>query len=691
MNARHDPTLAESGAAMSTGFLIHGGWLMRGRMLVLGLALGVLLCSPSGATASVESEAEPARAEPGSPYGFEQVLSALRDGSESDGARAAAAAWLVQRAESAEARDVLAAVLAQPLPGAGGAAHVLRAVAAQPDVSPRLFPVIAARLASSEPEDVPLVLGALGSFHTRDSAKLLGLYVREQSEPAASQVAVRAMARLSGRDDLGEDPAAWRRWLEGLEEVSESQWRMDLIAAMARRADRLEKERVAAMERLVSYLRRLHLATRPEDRPALLAALLLDDVGAVVDLGFELVARELSATGRLDGPVGDASLRLLSSEDPHVRANAAVLVRQLAPEGAGAAVAVALAEETNPVAAADMLLAAARGPTRAVVTPAMTWLASGTTARAAAMEACWWLFRSGELEWEETQRVLTVVRDLPREELTGASVWLLGMAGGDADLMGLTPLLEAGAAPARQAAGEVLAMYPEFQGPLLRAAGDHPDLFEAAARGALLHHATAKGLREVLALPTGMSETGRHAVLRLARALPAADLLEVSRGTQDGGLRRVFLTLLTLEDRVMSERADAAQMAAISLGVEVLAGMQLDENQPGAVLETLDALAGAEGLPNAAALNDLRCSALLVLGRIEAAGQTGAAVEAWLRGLTQSRGSANARAVLAALEERFGALLTPKQREVMDQVRTDMAAVNGTSGEAVPAEQPQPR
>src|SRR6185295_2164702 len=179
---------------------------------------------------------------------------------------------------------------------------------------------------------------ALGSFRTRDAARLLGRYIGEDQPKTVSAAAMSALARLTARDDLGQDRPAWAAWLREIDGMSESQWRLQLIAALAARNDRLAAQRHDAIAQLTDSLRKLHLATKAEDRPAMLASMLEDGIPAVRDLGFELVARELSATGHLDGPVGIAALKLLKHSDAAVRSSAAVLVRQLAPPDAEQAV-----------------------------------------------------------------------------------------------------------------------------------------------------------------------------------------------------------------------------------------------------------------------------------------------------------------------------------------------------------------
>ncbi len=398
----------------------------------------------------------------------------------------------------------------------------------------------AQRLAGAAPEETAQVIEALGSFRMREAVRVLGRYLVDVPGPVAS-AAMTALGRLSGRDDLGQDVGAWTAWLTETEGRTDAQWRLRLIAALAARSDRLAAQRHDAVSQLTDSLRKLHLATKADERPKLLADMLKDEIPAVRNLGFELVARELSATGHLDGPVGVAALKLLKHQDPQVRSSAAVLVRQLAPPDAEQAVADALITETYPGAASDLLLAAARWPSAAVVVPVLNWIQSGTVAGDSATEAAWWLYRAGELGPEESERVLEAIRRVPPENLIPAGVALLAELGSEEDRGRLVPLLTCSSAPLRQAAGEALIWYPEHRAAILAAAAKDPNLFDVASHAVLVDDPTAAGLRALLALPKPSPELAREAILRVAGRVPADELYEVSKEVEDPALKRAIL------------------------------------------------------------------------------------------------------------------------------------------------------
>ncbi|MFZ2874079.1 MAG: hypothetical protein WAZ94_06310, partial [Phycisphaerales bacterium] len=259
------------------------------------------------------------------------AIEALRDVTLSDARRLKAARELVRRAEEPVVREVLGAELAKPLAGTGAGAMILRAVGEMPDAPLRLFPLLAQRLAEAPVDELPRLMQAVSSFHTRDAARLLVLHASPREAPEVSVAAFDGLVRLSGRADIPAEHGAWSAWLAECDQYSESQWRLSLAAAMARRADQLAAERQGAVTRLIDSYRRLHLATAPEQRSPLIAEFLGAETPEVRDLGFELAGRELTAGSTLGPAVAAAALSLTSAPSPRVRAQAATLLWQMAP------------------------------------------------------------------------------------------------------------------------------------------------------------------------------------------------------------------------------------------------------------------------------------------------------------------------------------------------------------------------
>jgi hypothetical protein len=631
------------------------------------IARALLVATPAVCAVAPSAAAAQAADEP--VQRAQAALSVLRNAAASQEQHQQACLALIELCELAPARSGLSELIAGPLTAGGASDQIVGTVARMPEAPARLYPLVAQRLAAATPEEMPRLIEAVGSFRTRDAARLLGRYIGDDQPVAVSRAAMAALARLSARDDLT-DAAGWTGWLREVEDLNESQWRLRLISALAARNERLAAERQTAVAQLTDSLRKLHLATKAEDRPELLAKLLKNDIPAVRDLGFELVARELSATGHLDGPVGLAALTLLDHSDASVRASAAVLVRQLGPPGAEEAIAKALVAEHDPAAASDLLLAAARWPSPPVVTPVLRWIESGTPAAEAATEAAYWLSRAGELSPGDSERVLAAVRRMPDESLSPASVSLLATLGDDEDRDRLAPLLRSSSAALRQAAGEALLWYPQYRAQILGAASADPDLFDIASRAVMVDDPTAGGLRAVLALPRPSPELARAAIVRMASRVPADELRDVASGVTDPELKRALLTSLTSPERYMSQRDEPPMLAAICSGVGDLAECELSQNRADAALASLDAGSFADGSEEGPRLAALRCVALLALGRVEEAQRLNVGADCWLRGLEMCPATSAFKA-LAALDAKF-TNLSDEQKQKLETLRANI-------------------
>lgn len=229
---------------------------------------------------------------------------------------------------------------------------------------------------------------ALGSVRTREAAKALLELTSNEDAPVAEAFA--ALARLSGRDDLGMDRARWDAWFGQIEWLSEAQWRKALVDSLAARADGLAIAADTATSRLLEFQRRRYQSTESmTDRSALLAGMMRDDLEPIQRLGFQLATQELANARPLDASVADAAAIGLQSTLPDLRVAAASLLRLIGSESQAALVAAALARETDPSAAEVLLQCAARFPLADSLAPTQRWLErfNGSPACGAAVES----------------------------------------------------------------------------------------------------------------------------------------------------------------------------------------------------------------------------------------------------------------------------------------------------------------
>jgi len=600
----------------------------------------------------------------------------LTDPALPDDARLGAAKLLIAQSGPEGVEAKIAEEISRPLANGATGVVLIRAIAQSSNPRGGLFEIVAGRLKSATPEEAPRLLEALGSFRTLKSAGAVFEFTSPDRPPGVSTAAFGALARLSGRDDLGNDREAWRSWLSGLEASPESAWRDEIAANHAARADRASERARDLSGKLVDSLRQLHLRTPAEGRSALLAKWLKDAQPEVRGLGFELVGRELSASGGLGPEVGEAALSLLESPDASTRASAARVIRQLAPGEANAAVLRALNAEQDPAAAGALLLAAARWPDRTIAPAMLRWLESDSSARQQAAETAWQVYRSAELNSEAQLRVLGVLRTFTDEELSPASASLLAALGDADDRERLAPLLRSSSASLRNAVAEALLWDPEYTLAILNAASTDPDLFDPASRALLVGAPSADQFRALLALPRPAPDVASKAVLRLAEGLSPPDLWEVVQEQPDPALRLALLRELTSSERQDAQSQVPEYAAAIGAGIVAYADVLLDGGQPAdalALIESCPFTSGSPATEVVPGLLDTWCAARIAIGQVERAEAMERAVDVWVRGLALTLREPHAQQVVDVIERRFAESLSDEQREVINAVRTQVA------------------
>lgn len=711
---------AGGGAGRSCGAVATRTGVMRAGAVCTGLVWAALLSVPGGViglaaaagTAEQAGSAQAGAVEAPAPAAeaTSAIAARLLDPTLADKVRQGAAEVLLQRAEDDEARAALSRALEGPISGTGGGIYVLRAIAASPDVSLRLFSILAQRVAVAEADELARLYEALGSFRVRDSARLLVAAVELGDvggaggggeggvviPPEARAAAFAALERLSSRDDIPRDAAAWRTWLQESEQLTESEWRFALVRSLSRRSMLAERERDAVVQRLVEALRKQHVLTAQGERSALIATLLRDEQARVRDLGFELASRELAAGNTPGQEVVEAARELLAGRLPGVRASAADLLRAMAPADAGATIQEALSRESDPIAAAALLRASSRWPSSETAPAVLRWIEAGPPASDAAYEAAWQLSRAAALGQADGQRVLAALRRVEPASLTPAACTLLAALGSEADRDMLMPLLRTGAPAVRLAIAEGLVFDGARSDAVLNAALMDDALFDAAIRTALANDPTAADFEMARALPATTSEVRVAGLMRLAQGLTSVDLLTALRA--DGvepSLRTQLLTLLVGQDRVLSQMRDPDERRAIGRGILLLATAQVERGELEAAAATIESSPFAARPAEVEGLVELRIAVLVALGRFELIDADEGAVaplegppepaegpapmtppgiiEAWVRGAELGVGRPGAGGVIDRVREQFGPLLSDGQRQRLDGLEARLA------------------
>lgn len=557
---------------------------------------------------------------------------------------------------------------------------VLARLAAEPHAPGSLLrPVIAWTAAAAWPAKAAGVR-ALSSFGSREGVAAL-VRELESAPPEQRGVVVEALARLSGQT-IGDDPEAWRSWLDAVQAIPESQWQAEIARAQRRRADRAVEERVALLGRLRDTWSKLYLETPSAQRAPLITALLEDPLPAMRSLGLEYLERELGEVRRSDPRIEEALLGLVSSAEPEVRERAISLLGRVSGRDLSDVVFQSLSSEDNPRVAATLLRLAARWPSERLLAPAMKWIASDSPAGDAALDAAWAVARAGAMDEDSRARLLEIERATPISLLRPAGTLLLASFGTDADRDRLARTLEFtpgefSAPSVREAAAQALIGYSEYVDAILAAAASDPTLFPLAARAVLTQRATADGYTQLASLPTLSADERRAELLGIARALPSEDLLAVVAVAPEDDLQwqESLLANFASENRRLSEQYAPAQMRALCNGVLLLADLRLELGKPDTALAAVESTKGIDQYADPARLARVRTIGLAWLNRVDAAAEQDAPPSVWLEALEASRELPHAAELASHVRARLYESFTPDERERFEALAADILAL----------------
>lgn len=584
----------------------------------------------------------------------ESLLALLDDPAAPAADRERAASLLVDRCVEPESLRLVSEVLARAEDAPGSRRLLLAAMARSPAVAVDLGAPLGALAAVSTPEQVPAVLGALASVRTREAARTIVAFVEPSRPSAVRTAAFDALERLAARTDLPRTAEAWQAWLTRVETLPERLWQRELIESLARRSADLWQRNERAKTRLVETTRRLYLLVSAEERLTMLASLLRDDRDELRRLGFELAARELSATNTLGGEVAASAISLLEHASPEVRAEAALLVSRLAPPEAEPVVGRALARETDARPAEALLVAATRWPSPVIRGPALAWLERESGARGAAADALLALHRAGLLEDPtDRQRVVESLRAAPPDTLNPSSVRLLASLGDDGDRRAVASLLASTRAGVRAAVADSLAPFAEFTGAIIARASDDPGLFAAASRAAQAHLPAAEAFERMVLLPAPTPAAHAAALDAFVEALAPADRVAVARVIRSPARRELALAPLIegAKARVLDERDRVEAILMLAEARLALGRAQTALDVLGVFPEDADDASHARAVR-------ARLGALIALRRYDAAAALNADADTWLDVLDRAASLPHATDAADAFERLFTGRLT---------------------------------
>lgn len=547
-----------------------------------------------------------------------------------------------------------------------------RAASAPVSIWPGLERAFAAETLS-EAERVAL-LGAAGAFRTREAVGVLIRHAASDRPTPERETAFSSLRRLSGRWDFGQDYRAWAAWAERAQSQDEAAFLREALHWKAVNAEEARRQRSAVTGRLVETHRQLWLRQPPEGQSAFLASLLGDPLAEIRDLGISLVRQQLASARTLEPVVGEAALELLGAQRASVRAEAASLVNQLAPEGGGGPVAAALAAEQDPVAARALLSAASRWPSEEHLPSVLRWIGHGGRPASAAVETAWAMHRADVLPGgAPKEALLGALRGLPEEELNGAACRLLVAIGDESDHARVIALLRSDRAGLRLSAAEALVDLPAAIDALADATAEDPELFDAASRSVRRHRATLDGFATLLRARSRSAEDRRAALLRVSSGFGMSDLVEASgmEGVEPLLAEAMLAGLVTPPNDEAGSRS-AARAAGLRRLARVRIALQDFEGALGAIeaipAEMHDSLDG---------LDDLRAMACLGLGRLEDAREAGGSAAAWLDAMEMIAERSFAPAALELLASIFGEDLSEQEQARYAALRARISPLNG--------------
>ncbi len=546
---------------------------------------------------------------------------------------------------------------------------MLAALAQTPTLPEHFLPHLSWLIPNVAPADITTLFSSIGNIRTRPAVKILIDAASRNDLLGAQTAAIEALVQLSGRSEFGHDLARWNSWSADIDTMDETRWQTELARGQAARSTLLAQQETAVHTRLVDTLRELHVATPPDKRDAFLSQLLIDNDPSIATLGFELVRRQMSE-GASVGPLAtQAVLKLLRHNLDTVRANAAILVSQLAPADAAPQLADAIANETSPPVVSALLVAAL--PYADALPPQILVHALSVPGphQSAAVDLGFAMLRAGTVETIDARRELLLAarRQLGERNPTWSVCHVLGILGDNSDYVSLVRLLQSSTRDAKLAAADTLTGYSEFVDPILAAAAADPELYEIAARVSILHRTDLAGFKSLAALPAPDPETRRKSLFMLAGLCPATDLLAASKSlNSEPVFMEGLLNSLTSENRILSQRSDPVQLKAIADGILQLARIRLDLNKPDAAIAATAALPEIdEVVGDLHGLNTVRLQAWLCLGRLDEATKLDVVFEDWLTALARCPLPDQAAEVSSLLAVRFS--LTAQQKEVLEK------------------------
>ncbi len=609
------------------------------------------------------------------------ALAAFTNPSENRQARVTAAAELIDQIDD----SATLAALWQALRDPSQASIVLEAIVRRGSPPRVLWTHVRAAAETPDLTDPRTFANAIAAFRTPESVRLLIQLGRTTTRADLRDAAKSQLAELFNTPELAYNGATLAAWLDARRAWSDDRWRDELASTQL---DRLQRERIRAerAERLLEeFVRNTWVATPEPERETFLMDLLRSDVDALRTLGSELIREVLASGLAIPDGVQNEAIAMLAHARATVRAEAATLVVQIAPQSAGPAVLDALIGERDPRVAEPLLLAISRWPTPEALPPVLDWLERAGRTSIPAADAMLALHRADLLAQPQSiERVRSALRAMPTKHVSASACHLLVAVGAADDRAFVVSLLKADRHALRLAAAAALATRADQTETLLQAAIDDPLLIEPASRAVQTHMPTSAGVRRL----DGFSQANPQAILRaqqaISRQLSIPDLLTLAQRFDADPCKRAE-ALLVLTERTLEDDAPPEARDALYQALAALAHARFDCGQPA------QAIAAFSLIDPASLTADDRhifCRARIRTADLAAAMTLAAPPAIWLEehARLQTPDDAEKRIALASfIVENFAESIPA---DALDALQSELALANDDGPDLVQADPP---
>ncbi|MBL4591881.1 MAG: HEAT repeat domain-containing protein [Phycisphaerales bacterium] len=416
-----------------------------------------------------------------------------------------------------------------------------------------------------------------------------------------------------------------------------------------------------SISEVVGLYRRLHDRLEGEERSALIAELLNDPRSALLDLGFELAHRNLSARIVLSPDVGQAASLLMKSSDATIRADAAGLLTRLVTPDAMVVLTEALSRETDPIAAEPMLLGVSRWPNADAVDAVIRWCAREDSPFQAATAAAWALELEDLIDDADNRDTLMMaLENRDPADLPSAAMKLLARLGSTENLEQLESLLSHDDPAIRQRAASALVETSRATEILVNAAGTDQGVYAHAANSLIRYQPTKQRFIELASLAATTEDARHDALLRMGSALPRDSLCEavVESALGDTMTSVLLRQLLTL---------DSTPTPQITKGILLLAQIELRLGRPSEALSIADSISTEFMNPRQASiLLDIKRKGALGMGLFDHPSLDDSPPLLWFEVLELAKDEATEQSVIEQIRTRFGDDLALEQQLRLD-------------------------